>query len=770
MKVVHGRNLYIGTTAERTSTSFGDDQYGVKWWDTDESALYYWDGSSWVEFGGGALNFTELNDAPGSYVGEGGKKVNVNSAEDALEFVEDPKNNLSAGAAPTVNDDSDDGYSVGSRWADTTNDKEYVCLDASVGAAVWVETTVGAGSDDDAIHDNVAGEINAIADKPAPVNADLVVIEDSENSYNKKKAELGNLPGGGGGSEGDLGQSDAEVAYPPTQGDLDDAFGDPTALGDGYAGILDHGGSGERVYLVGVQNGEWWYNRLDVSPEAEFDYYKTLTIQNGKVDGVLEDFPIAVVIDSDNDLRTTANGGYIENTDATGGISGALTVPADLIFSLDQWGWFPLDFEITDYDATTGKLTAFVKVPTVNDSEDTTIFICYGNSAVTDSQENISGTWSNSFEMVYHMEEESGDILDSSGNGRDMTQKNSPTLGQTGIIGKAVEFNGVNEWLQYDDQPVTAYPFTVEAWGKPEDHTASGCMIGWFSGNDYNYKALYINTEIHVYDRAGGGTIDAESTADAASDAWNYGVGVCYASDDRAAFLDGGNKGTDSVNAGYGTYNHTDIGRNGRPSDGAYFDGPIDEVRVSSVDREDAWFSTTFNNIDDPGTFYSIGSHTAVATIDAASEDITQVKKMLFMYESSGGADIPNSWSDISMDTVEYVDEDYYSVGASNIEITFQAYGVYMVEYSGSADVDDTSRSHVDWKLQIDRGLGYVDVPGSNRYSYHRTSSDGKDSASAKVLIEAELGDKIKLVARSDRVDHIDTLADGISIIIEKKL
>lgn len=53
------------------------------------------------------------------------------------------KNNLAASAAPTVNDDSIVAYSVGSRWLDTTNDKEYVCLDSSGGAAVWKETTGG---------------------------------------------------------------------------------------------------------------------------------------------------------------------------------------------------------------------------------------------------------------------------------------------------------------------------------------------------------------------------------------------------------------------------------------------------------------------------------------------------------------------------------------------------------------------------------------------------------------------------------------------------
>ncbi len=64
-----------------------------------------------------------------------------------LGSVENLKVKLDATAAPGVNDDSNAGYSVGSRWLDTTNDKEYVCLDASVGAAAWTETTASAAGE-----------------------------------------------------------------------------------------------------------------------------------------------------------------------------------------------------------------------------------------------------------------------------------------------------------------------------------------------------------------------------------------------------------------------------------------------------------------------------------------------------------------------------------------------------------------------------------------------------------------------------------------------
>lgn len=55
-------------------------------------------------------------------------------------------NKWGATVAPAITDDSGDGYAVGSRWIDTTADKEYVCLDSTVGAAVWTETTGAGGS------------------------------------------------------------------------------------------------------------------------------------------------------------------------------------------------------------------------------------------------------------------------------------------------------------------------------------------------------------------------------------------------------------------------------------------------------------------------------------------------------------------------------------------------------------------------------------------------------------------------------------------------
>ena len=53
-----------------------------------------------------------------------------------------PVSNYAAETAPGVNDDSTQGYSVGSKWFDTVAKEAYVCADASVGAAVWLNATL----------------------------------------------------------------------------------------------------------------------------------------------------------------------------------------------------------------------------------------------------------------------------------------------------------------------------------------------------------------------------------------------------------------------------------------------------------------------------------------------------------------------------------------------------------------------------------------------------------------------------------------------------
>jgi outer membrane protein assembly factor BamB len=83
------------------------------------------------------------------------------------------KSNLAASAAPTTAADNTAGYAVGSVWIDTTADKAYVCVDSSTGAAVWVETTVAGSA---YVHPNHSGEVTSVADGATTIAANAVTL------------------------------------------------------------------------------------------------------------------------------------------------------------------------------------------------------------------------------------------------------------------------------------------------------------------------------------------------------------------------------------------------------------------------------------------------------------------------------------------------------------------------------------------------------------------------------------------------------------------
>jgi len=78
----------------------------------------------------------------------------------------------------------------GLRLVDGNQTNGYVLTCDANGTGTW---QVNAANDADAIHDNVAGEIALISSKATPIGADLVLIEDSADSNNKKRATVSSL-------------------------------------------------------------------------------------------------------------------------------------------------------------------------------------------------------------------------------------------------------------------------------------------------------------------------------------------------------------------------------------------------------------------------------------------------------------------------------------------------------------------------------------------------------------------------------------------------
>lgn len=64
-----------------------------------------------------------------------------------------------------------------------------------------------------ALHEDVAGEIHALAEKTSPAAADELVIEDSADGYAKKRVQISNLPTGSGGATSFTDLDDVPTSY-----------------------------------------------------------------------------------------------------------------------------------------------------------------------------------------------------------------------------------------------------------------------------------------------------------------------------------------------------------------------------------------------------------------------------------------------------------------------------------------------------------------------------------------------------------------------------
>lgn len=132
--------------------------------------------------------------------------------------------------------------------SESATDGHVLTADGAGGTA-W-EAPPG-GTDADAIHDNVSGEISALTEKVTPVDADLLLIEDSEDTNSKKKIQIGSLPTDAGASAfTDL--TDVPAAY--SAGDGGKLVRVKTTE-DGLEFIPPPAGSGDVIGPAGATDG-----------------------------------------------------------------------------------------------------------------------------------------------------------------------------------------------------------------------------------------------------------------------------------------------------------------------------------------------------------------------------------------------------------------------------------------------------------------------------------------------------------------------------------
>lgn len=270
-----------------------------------------------------------------------------------------------------------------------------------------------------------------------------------------------------------------------------------------------------------------------------------------------------------------------------------------------------LDYEIETWNET-GESIVWVRVHQLNPKSNHTIYLYYNNTGASDGQ-NAAGVWDSDFVGVFHLDESSsgtgnaGAHEDSTGT-IDADDEISAT-GKEGIAGLGQEFDGSDDWLNVNDV-FSSYPqagngnFTVEAWFYHDTYAIDGNSYFLF-GDDGFTRGVYghggFQNQIRITN-LGSGTGAFSSNNVFSTGAWQYAVWtedsdstpqqVVYV--DKVSEIDSNSDpGTDIVSG-----DNFSIAGPPRGSFGhAYFDGDIDEVRVSRGVRSQSYINMTYEMI-----------------------------------------------------------------------------------------------------------------------------------------------------------------------------
>ena len=279
-----------------------------------------------------------------------------------------------------------------------------------------------------------------------------------------------------------------------------------------------------------------------------------------------------------------------------------------------------------------------VKIPFVDLSANTTIYLFWGNSTaekpLPDSLYGQYNAYDSDYELVYPLSENSGSRLDRTSNQETLTPNSTPTA-VDGVVGNANSFDGLNDYLYSGtSNPIEGgNTFTVECWSKAPRSQPNG----------YTDASIVTLAAPSVTSDALGFWCDAASPASGRSnlvawlvageriesdtgqwtdDTWEHFAGT--SSSTALKLLINGVEVTDSPKSA----TIGDVRSNRRFLVAAWdFDldryernGEIDELRISSTVRANAWIAANYDNQRNKTGFLTWGT---IQDIVAGSDDLT---------------------------------------------------------------------------------------------------------------------------------------------------
>lgn len=322
----------------------------------------------------------------------------------------------------------------------------------------------------------------------------------------------------------------------------------------------------------------------------------------------LSNFPAMLNVTS-NVFKYTNNGGYVCKTQGW-----------DIIVT-DKDG-NQLAHEVEKYVYSTGQLIAWVRIPVLSATVDTTNYIYFGNASVTAATENKTNVWDSGYVAVWHMKETAA--LDSTANGNNCTAGSAVTVASGGKIGSALSFDDtVNSYCtsaaNLTSLSKITNAVTMEGWA----NIASGqTQYGWImgrqegTGSGDNLLLGFLGLTPDVY-------VDISGTDRNLSPGTSYGSGTwihfaaTWQSGDYLKFYSNAVEKASSASTYSGSIpnpnNSIDLGNNdnGVNNFSEPFEGQLDELRLSKVKRSADWLKACWMNVASNSVFSAFGGEVA---------------------------------------------------------------------------------------------------------------------------------------------------------------
>ncbi len=417
-----------------------------------------------------------------------------------------------------------------------------------------------------------------------------------------------------------------------------------------------------------------WYN-------ASWLYRQTITIDQTKIDTAdLTDFPVMVKL--------------VDGTNWSA--ADALATGNDIRFTAAD-GTTLLKYEREIHtDAALGTSIYHVKVPTVSNTTDTVIYIYYGNAGAADGAD-PTNVWDANYKAVWHLTDlTTSTVDDSTSNNEDGAKAgaNAPIQYTNGQIYKAQDFDENADYIDMTLDFGSAY--TIEMWYYPDAPSSNYPSLGGGgTTNKYAGNIFWDNTTSKV-----GGVSNASNnylyTATTVSaGAWYYTaytvnakVNKIYLNANAAvSSTEANNPETDGTHS---------FGR--RDTNERYWNGRIDDIRVSNIARAAEWVKATYYS--GLNTLCTYGAKEGQVPTVTTTANVTLLEETTVTYSGNitiaGGTVVTRGFqydvdtgapyaSDVHEDGSWSTDGTAYSLGATGLTAgTLYFFRAYATNASGS--------------------------------------------------------------------------------------